>query len=121
MDEITLMNACRLAMQKEGVTNFRINVGKVKLADGRWFSTGPPPGFSDIFGYDQQGNTVFVETKLHPKKPTPEQVKFLLAAIKGGCKAGVAYTVDDAMKIVKWDDDFKNSMVDYLKELQERK
>ena len=45
-----LSNAIRLALSADGHCVYRANVGKFKMADGRWFDTGLPKGFSDLFG-----------------------------------------------------------------------
>jgi hypothetical protein len=48
--ESLIQNQIRVALSKAGHTVFRINVGKVKMQNGRWFETGAPKGFSDLFG-----------------------------------------------------------------------
>jgi hypothetical protein len=100
MTEHDLQNSIRLKLSKEGYTTFRANVGKVKMQDGRWFDTGLPKGFSDLFAV-KDGRVYFIECKIHPRKPTPEQVQFIERMREQGCRAGVAYTVEEAMEIVK--------------------
>ena len=108
--EAELMNAVRMALQERGIITFRVNVGKVKTLDGRWFDTGLPKGFSDILGIYKDGRVCFIETKQHPRKPTKEQCQFMLAMIERNCAAGVAYTVQDALDIVRWDFDTRYNM-----------
>lgn len=98
MTEHDLQNRIRLRLTQEGYTTFRTNVGKVKMHDGRWFDTGLPRGFSDLFAV-KDGRVCFIECKIHPRKPTDEQVKFLEGMRQRGCAAGVAYTVEEAIKI----------------------
>lgn len=110
MTEMELLNSVRLELGKRGCKSFRTNVGKVKTNDGRWFDTGLPKGFADLLVIRNDGMACFVETKLHPRKPTQEQCNFLLAMIKQGCPAGVAYSVEEALRIVEWKEDFSRLM-----------
>lgn len=89
---------------------FRTNVGKRKMADGRWFDTGLPKGHPDLYGFRPDGRIFYIETKLHPRKPTKEQKAFLLMAIDNGAIAGVAYTVEEALRIVEWSDGYADVM-----------
>lgn len=99
MSETDLMNAVRLRLTQLGYATFRTNVGKVKLSDGRWFDTGLPKGFSDLIAI-KGGKIYFIETKVKPYKPTQKQLDFLKTMKeKYGCSGGVAYTVDEAVKI----------------------
>lgn len=98
MTEHDLQNSIRLKLSKEGYTTFRANVGKVKMQDGRWFDTGLPKGFSDLFAV-KDGRVYFIECKIHPRKPTPEQIRFIERMQEQGCRAGVAYSVEEAIKI----------------------
>jgi len=100
MAEHDLQNLIRLELSRLGYTVFRANVGKVKMKDGRWFDTGLPKGFSDLFAV-KDGRVYFIECKIHPRKPTAEQVQFIERMREQGCRAGVAYTVEEAMEIVK--------------------
>ena len=99
MSELNLMAAVRLDLSRSGFAVFRANVGKVRLADGRYFDTGLPKGFSDLFAI-KDGKIYFIETKVHPNKPTKEQNHFLYTMRTFyGCTGGVAYTVEEARKI----------------------
>ncbi len=49
--ESLIQNQIRVELSKAGHTVFRVNVGKVRMADGRYFDTGLPKGFSDLFGF----------------------------------------------------------------------
>lgn len=113
--EAELMNAVRIALQERDIVTFRVNVGKVKTLDGRWFDTGLPKGFSDIMGIYKNGKICFIETKQYPRKPTREQCNFMLAMIKRGCPSGVAYTVQDAIEITRWDLDTQVNMIHKLR------
>ena len=100
MNETDLMNNIRLALSERGATVFRANVGKVKLPDGRWFDTGLPRGFSDLFCV-KNGRVYFLEVKVKPNKPTEEQLRFIEVMKRKGCAAGVVYSVGDAVRILE--------------------
>lgn len=104
MTETDLMNSIRVALSEKGCTVFRCNVGKIKTADGRYFDTGLPVGYSDLFGFKPGGQVFFIETKMHPRKPTEEQSKFITAVKKKGALAGVAYSVEEALQIIEEDE-----------------
>lgn len=110
MTEIELMNSVMLAVTNAGNQIFRANVGKVRTPDGRWFNTGLPKGHCDLYGFRPDGQIFYIETKLHPRKPTKEQRQFMLAMIGKGAAAGVAYTVEEALKIVEWPKGYREIM-----------
>ncbi len=79
----------------------RVNTGNVKTDKGYRFSTGTPKGFPDISGYRRKdGRAVYIECKVEPNKPTPEQVQFIEKAKKAGCLAGVCYSVREALAVI---------------------
>ena len=99
--ETDIMNEIRLALSKDGHINFRGNVGRVKMADGRWFSTGLPDGFSDLFGFRKtDAKAFFIEVKTESGRLRKEQEKFLDAMEKHGAITGVARSTEDALRIV---------------------
>lgn len=100
MTEHDLQNLIRLKLSHLGYRAFRANVGKVKLSDGRWFDTGLPVGFSDIFCV-KDGRVAFIEVKVHPNKLTEEQMNFIDQMRNAGCRAGAAYCVEDAVMIAR--------------------
>lgn len=96
MVETDLMHLIMDAVSKRGCLVFRSNVGKVRTADGRWFDTGLPKGFSDLFGFlPRSGRIFFIECKVKPNKPTPEQVNFIHVVQNLGAIALVAYSVEE--------------------------
>ena len=98
--EADLQNLIRSQLQLSGYAVFRCNVGSVKTDDGRWFSTGLPKGFSDLMAV-KNGRIYFIEVKVKPNKPTPEQVEFIESMRDMGCGAGIAYSLEDAENIVE--------------------
>ncbi len=105
MTEHDIQNSIRLALSELGYCVFRINSGKVKMTDGRWFDVGVPKGFSDLVAI-KDGLISFVEVKAKHGRPTTEQLNFInTMKNKYGCRAGIARSVEDAIKIVKGDND----------------
>lgn len=85
---------------KNGFLSFRCNAGTFLSTDGSRFVVGLPKGFSDLLILKPNGVACFVETKVHPRKPTPEQLRFIDAVRKLGYRAGVAYTLEEAKAII---------------------
>ena len=98
--ESLIQNQIRVGLSKAGHTVFRANVGKVRTADGRYFDTGLPKGFTDLFGFRSDGRIFFIEVKNETGKLRPEQKIFIENIRKRGALAGVARSVEDAMEIV---------------------
>ena len=98
--ESLIQSQIRVGLSKAGHTVFRVNVGKVRTADGRYFDTGLPKGFSDLFGFRPDGRIFFIEVKNKTGKLRPEQENFMKVAKSKGALAGVARSVEDAMEIV---------------------
>ena len=99
--ETDIMNEIRLALSAAGHINFRANVGKVKMADGRWLSTGLPDGFSDLFGFRKTDAKIFfIEVKTPTGKLRKDQELFLTAMNQRGAIVGVARSTEDALRIV---------------------
>ncbi|HFI0329930.1 TPA: VRR-NUC domain-containing protein [Streptococcus suis] len=98
--ESLIQNQIRVGLSKAGHAVFRVNVGKVKMQNGRWFETGVPKGFSDLFGFRPDGKIFFIEVKNETGKLRPEQKIFIESMKKRGALAGVARSVEEAMEIV---------------------
>ena len=86
-------------LRNHGYRVERINVGKRKTIDGRWFDTGAPVGYSDLSGCTQDGKAFYIEVKFGTNKPSPEQVEFLLDRLNCGAHAGTAYSIKEALDI----------------------
>ena len=100
LSEHDIQNLIRMNLAKRNIVCFRANVGKVRTADGRYFDTGLPKGFSDLFGFRPDGRIFFIEVKNETGKLRPEQKKFIEQMQSRGALAGVARSVEDAMRIV---------------------
>ena len=99
--EHDIQSSIRLALSQHGYCVFRANVGKVRMDNGRWFDTGLPKGFSDLFAV-KSGRIYFIECKRPGGHIRPEQIHFLdIMRTRYGCRGGIAYSVDDALRIVE--------------------
>ena len=100
--EMDLLKEIMVTLSARGHHVFRANVGTARTVDGRYFKTGLPKGFSDLFGtVKENGQAFFVEVKYGGNTASFVQENFLSQMSKAGCRAGLAYSVDDALKIVE--------------------
>lgn len=100
MTEHEIQNSIRLKLSELGYAVFRANVGKFQTKDGRWFDTGLPKGFSDLFAI-KNGKIYFLEVKAETGKPTAEQLNFLAVMHdRYGCVTGIVRSVEEAVKLV---------------------
>jgi len=115
MRESDVQNSIRLALNPYAVI-FRANVGTVKTADGRYFNTGLPKGYSDLSGYRKSdGKAVFIEVKNEKGKLRKDQEHFLNAMKQYPVIVGVARSPEDAIRIVEENHD-SNRRVEELEE-----
>lgn len=99
MTEHDIQSAIRLKLSELGYAVFRINSGKVRMADGRWFDTGVPKGFSDLIAC-KGGRIYFLEVKTETGKASPEQLNFLaVMRDRYGCVAGIVRSVEEAVEL----------------------
>ncbi|WEV36231.1 VRR-NUC domain-containing protein [Lactobacillus sp. ESL0677] len=101
--EHDIQNNIRKLFSFCGFLTFRANVGKVLMQNGRWFDTGLPKGFSDLFGYDNLNKPFFIEVKNATGKPRPDQIRFHEMLTKRGICHGIARSPEEAIAIVKGD------------------
>ncbi|EAF0864344.1 VRR-NUC domain-containing protein [Listeria monocytogenes] len=99
--EQNIQNEIRLALSKSGYVVFRVNSGKVKMQDGRFFDTGVPNGFSDLMGFKEGGKIFFIEVKNEKGRVSEVQKRFLSAMKNKGAICGVARSVEEALQIVE--------------------
>lgn len=101
MREADVQNLIRLALNDLAVI-FRVNTGTVQLADGRYFSTGVPKGFSDLCGFRKSdGKMIFIEVKNEKGRLRDDQKKFLSEMKKYDVIAGVCRTPEEAIELVE--------------------
>jgi hypothetical protein len=96
-----LMRQIMVALSAAGHFVARANVGLFFTKDGRPVSTGLPAGFSDLFGHRREDSKAFyIEVKTPTGRIRPEQQRFIDAMRARGAIAGVARSVEDAVRLV---------------------
>lgn len=101
--EHDIQNRIRAAAAPYAVI-FRANVGQGYTKDGRFFSTGLPVGFSDLFGFRRSdGRAVFIEVKTMSGRASNEQKHFLAEMRKAGAIAGICRSPEEAIKLIQED------------------
>ena len=100
--EQATQDAIRVALAQAGYIVFRANVGKVKTADGRFFDSGLPGGFPDLFGFKpENGKVYFIEVKTSTGHRRKDQINFA-NFLRDKCAIyGVARSSDEAVTIVR--------------------
>ena len=100
--EIAIQDSIRVALAQAGYVVFRANVGKVKTADKRWFDSGLPGGFPDLFGFKpENGKVYFIEVKTSTGHRRKDQINFA-NFLRDKCAIyGVARSAEEAVSIVK--------------------
>jgi len=98
--EHRLGNAIRVECGRRGWLVWHVNVGTVVTATGEVFSTGLPVGFPDLLvlrpgPLPDGGRVLFIETKIHPRRPTADQLAMHALLHSRGFEVIVAYSVAD--------------------------
>lgn len=100
--EAATQDSIRVALAQAGYICFRANVGKVKTADGRFFDSGLPGGFPDLFGYKpENGRIFFIEVKTPVGRRRKDQVNFANGLRGKNVIYGVARSAVEAVEIVR--------------------
>lgn len=100
MRESDIQNSIRLALNPYAVI-FRVNSGKVRMADGRFFDTGVPNGYSDLSGFRKSdGKAIFLEIKTDKGRLREEQKHFINTMQQHPVICGVARSPEEAIEIV---------------------
>lgn len=112
--ETALQRRIMLALSENGCTVWRNETGvfhagtvihkaqdQVTLANARLIPCGLCVGSSDIIGiYRKTGQFLAIEVKTPKGRPTKEQLNFIDQVTKAGGIAGIARTVEDALKLL---------------------
>jgi hypothetical protein len=98
MKEIDIQNSIRIALSEYGIV-LRLNVGNFVTQDGRHVSSGLPKGTSDLL-FIGQGYIAFIECKTPLGRASPEQLSFIKRMQELGHRAGIARSVEEALKII---------------------
>mgnify|MGYP001249932485 CR=1 FL=1 len=101
MREADIQNAIRLALNPYAVI-FRVNSGKVRLPDGRYFDTGVPNGYTDLSGFRKEdGKAIFLEVKTEKGRLRDSQKHFINMMKQYDVICGVARSPQEAINIVR--------------------
>lgn len=80
---------------------FRANVGRIRTPDGRYFDTGLPSGFPDLFGFRKSdGKIIFIEVKTPTGHVSAAQQRFQRIVSAFPVIYGVCRSVDDALQLI---------------------
>ena len=100
-EEHSIQNKIRAAISPYTIV-FRANVGKVKTPDGRFFDTGLPPGFPDLFGFRKSdGKMFFIEVKTPSGRISDAQRNFINQMQNFGAIAGVCRSEENALVLLE--------------------
>lgn len=99
--EMRLLRKIQIYCGTKNCLAFHQNVGSVKMADGRFFSTGMPQGWPDMIILTNNGKAIFCEVKVHPNRPTKEQINTIRVLTERGFLAFVAYSLDEFIEMTK--------------------
>lgn len=99
MKETDIQNAIRIALSEHGMV-LRLNVGNFMTQDGRYITSGLPPGTSDLL-FVGKGYIAFIEVKTETGKARPEQIRFINHIKSLGHRAGIARSVSDALELIQ--------------------
>lgn len=97
MTETDIQNQIRLELSKHGIV-IRMNTGVFKTDDGRTIKCGIK-GTSDLL-FVGQNFIAWIEVKTPTGRPSKDQIIFINTMKKLGHKAGIARSVEDALKII---------------------
>lgn len=102
--EHALINQIRIECGKLGYIVIRMNIFKGQMimpnGDIRHIESGIPKGFPDLMILRTNGEACFIETKIHPRKPTSDQVKVQKILCNLGFKAGTVYSLKEALNLI---------------------
>lgn len=97
--EANIQNAIMIALSQAGCLIWRNNTGVLKDANGRPVKFGLCKGSADLIGICADGTFLAVEVKSATGRVRPEQETFIAAVNRAGGRAGIARSVDDALRI----------------------
>lgn len=95
--EHRIQNEIRLWCGEHDVLCFRCNVGRVRTADGKYFDTGLPEGFSDLIILFNR-TVYFCEVKTRTGRQRDRQIEFQRTVESRGYTYFVARSASDVAK-----------------------
>ena len=99
--ESRLKNEIRIYCGEHNWLCFHINVATIKLPNGSYLKTGVPKGWPDLTILTDTGVSIYCETKIHPRKPTEDQIKMIKNLKARGFRAFVAYSLEEFIYEIK--------------------
>lgn len=99
--ETVIQNAIRVALSKRGIV-LRLNNGVFYTESGQRIASGLPPGTSDLL-FIGEGRAAFIEVKTPTGRVSNAQQHFIDVVRSHGVRAGVARSVNEAIKIIEGD------------------
>lgn len=100
MNEANLQKEIMLAVSKSGAIVWRQNTGALPDKNGRLVQFGLCKGSSDLIGICPDGRFLALEIKGLRGKPTDAQLRFIEAVKRKGGRAGVCWSVKDALDVL---------------------
>lgn len=100
MKEMDILRLIMIELSARGCTVWRNNVGTLKNSAGIPIKFGLCVGSSDLIGITQDGRFLAVEVKTEKGRIRPEQIRFIDHIKSKGGLAGIARSVEDAVKII---------------------
>ena len=97
--ESKLMHLIMAALSAKGCFVLRTNSGVYYDSHGNRITIGFK-GLSDLVGFRPDGKFFALEIKTATGRPSPEQLKFIEFCHEKGIPAGIARSVEEAIKIV---------------------
>lgn len=97
MLETDIQNSIRLALSHHGIV-IRQNTGTFLTPDGRHVKCGLT-GMSDLL-FIGDGYVAFIEVKTASGRIRPEQQNFINRMLQMNHRAGIARSIEDALKII---------------------
>ena len=97
--EANIQGLIMIALSQAGCLVWRNNTGVLKDGNGRPIKFGLCKGSSDLIGVCPDGTFLAVEVKTATGRIRPEQETFIAAVNRAGGRAGVARSVEDALRI----------------------
>ena len=94
------MHKIMSALSSKGCFVLRTNSGVFYDSNGNRVRVGFP-GLSDLIGFRPDGKFFALEIKTETGRPTEEQLKFIDFCHRKGIPAGIARSVEDALRILE--------------------
>lgn len=95
--ETVLANKIKIECGKRGWLIIRQQSGNFYTKSGIPITIGFS-GLSDYLILTNDGRAIFIETKIHPRKPTADQIRFIQTVRKMGFQAEVIYSLEEFLE-----------------------